>query len=364
MLLSVYFTSCGGDSSDEPVSVIPTDLEVSINVSESGNGIVSVTASAVNARTYEFIFKDRAEPIQNTTGTANYVYDETGTYRLEVRAYANGTEYISEVNEISVTVEIDIANPPSSGATSPLDRSGYNLVWQDEFDSTALDLNNWTHETGNGNNGWGNSELQFYRSQNTTVSDGVLTIEAREERFGGFDYTSSRIITQNKQGFQYGRIDIRAALPFGQGIWPALWMLGDNFSQVGWPRCGEIDIMELLGQKPNEVFGTLHWANAAGDRACTCGDPGAYYSLPEGNFSDKWHVFSLEWTETSIKWFVDNQLYYSVDISAAEKDEFRNSFFFIFNIAVGGNLPGSPNPQTLFPQRMFIDYVRVFQAEN
>ena len=130
---------------------------------------------------------------------------------------------------------------------------------------------------------------------------------AKKQQVNDNEYTSSRITTQRKKFFKYGRIDIRAAMPQGKGIWPALWMLGANFSSVGWPACGEIDIMELVGQKPNEVFGTLHWANAGGDRVCTCGDSNSYYRLSSGTFTDEWHVFSLQWTENSIAWLIDDQ---------------------------------------------------------
>ncbi|MEO0639590.1 MAG: glycoside hydrolase family 16 protein, partial [Bacteroidota bacterium] len=165
--------------------------------------------------------------------------------------------------------------------------------------------------------------------------------------------------TRDKQSFQYGRVDIRALLPKGQGIWPALWMLGSNFSSVGWPRCGEIDIMELVGGgegKDDVVHGTVHWEQD-GQRALFGGD----YQLPTGIFNDEFHVFSIIWTENAIRWLVDDIEYHVINTSPAELDEFRNSFFFIFNVAVGGDWPGSPDGSTEFPQMMVVDYVRVFQ---
>lgn len=248
---------------------------------------------------------------------------------------------------------------PKLGATSPTSYTNMKLVWADEFDGTALNSDFWSFETGNGSNGWGNNELQFYRTQNTSIQDGHLVITAKKEPFGGKEYTSSRIITKSKKEFRYGRVDIRAALPKGQGIWPALWMLGSNFDTVSWPACGEIDIMEMIGGggRENTVHGTVHWQNE-GKHA----QFGGKTTLPSGTFSDQFAVYSITWDATSIRWFVDNKQYHVIDTTPAELDEFRRNFFFIFNVAVGGNWPGSPNTTTTFPQHMIVDYVRVFQA--
>jgi beta-glucanase (GH16 family) len=248
---------------------------------------------------------------------------------------------------------------PKLGATSPTSYTNMKLVWADEFDGTALNSEFWSFETGNGSNGWGNNELQFYRTQNTSIQDGHLVITAKKEPFGGKEYTSSRIITKSKKEFRYGRVDIRAALPKGQGIWPALWMLGSNFDTVSWPACGEIDIMEMIGGggRENTVYGTVHWQNE-GKNAKYEGKT----TLSSGTFSDQFAVYSITWDATSIRWFVDNKQYHVIDTTPAELDEFRRNFFFIFNVAVGGNWPGSPNTTTTFPQHLIVDYVRVFQA--
>ena len=254
---------------------------------------------------------------------------------------------------------ITLATIPKVGATSPTAYPNMSLVWADEFDGKTLNTAHWTFETGNGSNGWGNNELQFYRTQNTSIQDGHLVITAKKEAFGGKEYTSSRIITKGKKEFRYGRIDIRAALPKGQGIWPALWMLGANFDTVSWPACGEIDIMEMVGGsgRENTVHGTVHWQNA-GKHA----QFGGKTTLPSGTFSDQFAVYSIIWDATSIRWLVDNKQYHVIDTTPAELDEFRRNFFFIFNVAVGGNWPGSPNQTTAFPQHLIVDYVRVFQA--
>ena len=249
----------------------------------------------------------------------------------------------------------------NAGYSTPLTYPGYTLAWKDEFDGTALDLNAWNQEVGNGSGGWGNNELEYYTSstKNTFLSNGKLIIEARKEAVSGFNYTSGRMTTQNKKDFTFGRIDIRAKLPVAKGIWPALWMLGSNINTVSWPACGEIDIMELIGTYPNRTYGTLHWKPVSGTNT----NKGSEYNLATGNFSQQFHVFSIIWSQDMIKWLVDDQLFLTItkaDFGAANYP-FNASQFLIFNVAVGGNWPGPPDASTTFPQRMFVDYVRVFQ---
>jgi beta-glucanase (GH16 family) len=248
---------------------------------------------------------------------------------------------------------------PTAGYSTPDHYSGMSLVWQDEFNGTALDLTNWKHDLGG--HGWGNNELEYYQEKNTSVQDGYLVITAKKEDVESRNYTSSRIKTQGLKEFQYGRIDIRALLPKGQGIWPALWMLGANIDAVDWPACGEIDIMEMIGgpSHDNKVHGTAHWDNA-GTHASTGGSK----SLTEGKiFANEFHVFSIVWTSTAITWYLDDVQYYVIDTTPSELSEFQNKFFFVFNVAVGGDWPGNPNTTTVFPQRMVVDYIRVFQKQ-
>lgn len=244
---------------------------------------------------------------------------------------------------------------PTTGYTTPTTYEGMTLVWQDEFSGSELG-EDWTYEFGGG--GWGNNELQYYRDKNTLMREGNLVIEARKENFGGRAYTSSRLITKDKYEFLYGRVDVRAVLPFGQGLWPAIWMLGANIDEVGWPRCGEIDIMEMIGGSGREktVHGTVHWQGASAKA-----DFGGSTSLSSGTFADEFHVFSIIWTPNQIRWLMDDKQYHVIDITPADLSEFRLPQFFIMNIAVGGNWPGSPNENTSFPQRMVVDYIRVFQ---
>jgi len=249
---------------------------------------------------------------------------------------------------------------PEDGYITPESYTGYDLVWRDEFNgSGAVNPDNWTHEIGN--SGWGNQESQYYTNStnNSFQSNGNLVIEAREEDFNGAPYTSARLVSQDKQTFTYGRVDIRAILPEGQGIWPALWMLGNNFSTVGWPACGEIDIMELVGHEPSTTHGTAHWGPQGQTYSTYKGEP---YNLNGEKFSDKYHVFSLIWEPNSLKWYVDDNEFFSLTNSDVNGDyPFDEEFFFIFNIAVGGIWPGYPDETTQFPQRMYVDYIRVFQ---
>jgi hypothetical protein len=243
---------------------------------------------------------------------------------------------------------------PETGYQSPKEYAGMQRIWSDEFDQGQNIENNWTFEVG-GN--WHNNEIQYYRKENTHIHQGgYLVIEARDEKYGNRNHTSSRIITKDKFEFKYGRVDIRAVLPYGKGIWPALWMLGHNISTVGWPACGEIDIMELIGHLPSTTFGTAHWSNA-GQHA----QYGGNTKLSSGIFNDEFHVFSIIWDENQIEWFLDDVKFHSVDIKPAELSEFHQDYFFIFNVAVGGNWPGYPDETTEFPQRMIVDYIRVFQ---
>lgn len=249
----------------------------------------------------------------------------------------------------------------NTGYTTPLTYPGMTLVWSDEFSGNVLDISNWNYEVGNGSGGWGNNELESYssNSKNSFLSNGNLIIEARREAVGNFNYSSARITTQGKKEFKFGRIDIRAKLPVSSGIWPALWMLGANISSAGWPVCGETDIMELIGKEPSTVYGTLHWGNTAHLHV----SKGSSYKLTGTDYSNEFHVFSLVWGQDYLQWFVDDNKYLDLSVSDVGADvyPFNAKQFFIFNVAVGGAWPGSPDNTATFPQRMFIDYVRVFQ---
>jgi len=232
------------------------------------------------------------------------------------------------------------------------------LVWSDEFNGSSINTANWSFETGGG--GWGNNELENYtnRTENARISNGTLIIEARRENFGGNAYTSARMKTQGKQSFGINTwVEARIDAPQGQGIWPAFWMLGNSISTVGWPSCGEIDIMEIQGQNPFRNFGTIHWADAGGNHVSFGGIYNSSSSLSAG-----FHTYAISRTGTSIKWYVDRIQYAEANISGGinSTSEFQGPFFILLNVAVGGNFVGNPDGTTVFPQQMQVDWVRVW----
>lgn len=348
----LLFASCKEDDGPDTAGN-PSNLQISLTLPEEGTGTVIIEASAENAVEYRFYANPQASPVINSSGRFEQLYTQSGTYLIEVRAYGTSGRYIKAEKQFTLSED----NPVTigEGYTTPIEYPGYQLVWNDEFDGNTLNTQFWTYETGAG--GWGNNEKQYYRSENTSVGGGLLTIEARKEAYQNSQFTSSRLITKGKKAYTYGRIDIRALLPKGQGIWPALWTLGNNISTAGWPACGEIDIMEMIGGSGREktVHGTLHWEY---NGHAQYGQP---YTLPSGIFADEYHVFTIIWDENSIKWYVNDIKYSEVDITPSHMSEFHLPHFFIFNIAVGGNWPGDPDATTVFPQQMNVDYIRVFQ---
>lgn len=355
--LPLLLLACGNSQSKQ-LDVLPAS-NLTITVVSNENGRLEILAKANNANYYDFQSGDgkQTTPIEAKDGKFIHIYTQTGNYTIKVRAFATAQVFTEITQTVNVTID-NTSGIPKTGYTTPEVYQGYNLVWRDEFTSNTLS-SDWKHEIGTGNNGWGNNELQHYRPENTTFENGLLIITAKKESFDGQNYTSSRIITQGKRSFKYGRIDIRAVMPEGQGIWPALWMLGESIPTVGWPRCGEIDIMEMIGGQPTNdktTHGTPHWDNNG-----TYASFSKSYVNPNGKLSEQFHVYSVIWDEKTIKWYFDDILYNTLDITPAGLSEFQEKFFFILNVAVGGNWPGSPNTTTVFPQRMAVDYVRVFQ---
>ncbi len=247
----------------------------------------------------------------------------------------------------------------------------WKLVWSDEFD--FIDKSVWTFEVGNkDNNGWGNQELQYYTNgQNAFIEfdpqagSNVLVIEARKETppgsscwYGTCQYSSTRLISRDKKSFQYGRIEARIKLPQTQGIWPACWMLGNSFGQVGWPQCGEIDIMEHVGKEPTITHGALHGPGYSGATPFS-GTQNLGVSVDA-----EYHIYAIEWDTNGIRWFVDNTNFYSVTRAQVEQRGtwvFDQPFWLLLNVAVGGSWPGTPDNSSSFPQRMYVDYIRIYQ---
>lgn len=351
LLLLPLTTGCSKGKETPPALHVTLDIEAT----DDGTGLVHFTAYAAGADRYYFDFgvSTNEEAFRSTDGKASKRYPASGRYTVKVTAYT--PENVSAVLSQEIAVEVKESD---EGYRTPESYPGMNLVWRDEFNASQLS-NDWVFDIGHGTDGWGNNELQYYRRENVSLDGQYLSITAKKETYNGAPYTSSRIKTEGKKSFKYGRIDIRAKTPKGQGIWPALWMLGANFQTAGWPYCGEIDMMELVGGGPgkdNTVHGTLHYDNQ--------GEYGTFskaYSLPSGNFADKFHVFSVLWDENSIVWLVDDKEFHRQDITDPSMSEFHQEYFLIFNVAVGGRWPGNPDSGTAFPQRMLVDYVRVFQ---
>jgi beta-glucanase (GH16 family) len=253
-----------------------------------------------------------------------------------------------------------------------VDAQAWTLVWSDEFDGpngSGIDSTKWTAEVGG--SGWGNNERQYYTNSIRNASmdgTGSLVITAIKETLppeykcwhGRCEYTSARLITKNKFSQAYGRFEARIKIPYGQGLWSAFWMLGDNIDTAKWPSCGEIDIMENIGREPSVIHGTIHGPGYSGAAGI-----GAAYTLFNGaRFTDDYHIFALEWEPNLIRWYVDGNLYQTrtpADLPSGSRWVFDHPFFIILNLAVGGNWPGDPGSTTIFPQEMLIDYVRVYQ---
>ena len=235
-----------------------------------------------------------------------------------------------------------------------------NLVMSDEFNiNGAPNTNLWSYNIGTGANGWGNNELQYYtsRPENIKIENGVLKITARREQYMGAAFTSARILTKGNFETKYGRIEAKIKLPRGKGLWPAFWMLGSNSDTAIWPQCGEIDIMEYLGNSPTKVFGTVHGPGYFAGNAIT-----KSYTLPNSRFDTDFHIFGIEWDENYINFYVDDVLYNQITpFNVTGEWVFNKPFYIILNMAVGGNYPGAPNSETPFPQEMLVDYVRVYQ---
>jgi beta-glucanase (GH16 family) len=244
----------------------------------------------------------------------------------------------------------------------------WQLAWSDEFegaDGSAPSPARWVYDAGGG--GWGNNELESYtdRPDNSFVRGGSLVIRAAREDFRGTDgirreYTSARLKTLGTFSQTYGRFEARMRLPRGQGLWPAFWLLGDNIDAVGWPACGEIDIMENIGREPGIVHGTLHGPGYSGGQG-----PTALFSNPNGRpFADDFHVFAIEWEPSTIRWYVDGTLYAkraASDLPVGTRWVYDHNFFILLNVAVGGSWPGNPDTTTTFPQEMLVDWVRVYK---
>ncbi len=341
---SFLFFSCGGTNSgslDLVVVTTPTNLVINkVIVGSSatmpngdGTGVVNFSASANNAKEYKMSVD--GEILKSTTGSFTYTFKQSGTNNHTVYVFAyNGDKFISGTTIVTVYVI------PKA-------------VFFDEFSvDGAPDSSKWGYDLGN-NNGWGNNEAQYYtnRTQNAVVSNGTLKINLIKEAYQGYNYTSARLLSKGKYSMKYGKVEIRAKIPSGGGTWPALWMLGDNIDSVGWPACGEIDVMEHVGNQLNKIYGTLHYPGRSGGNA-----DGASVMIP--NATTEFHIYSMEWNASTIKIYVDNQLFFTYNNNP--NSPFNQNFFFIMNVAMGGNFGGTIDPNVT-NATMEVDYIRVYQ---
>ncbi len=340
LVLLISCSSSDGDSSSDS-GTMPSNLVVTTeivgqkteNPYGDGSGVVKFNINATNATSYKISFGDGT--LQNaTSGINTFTYKTRGTYNylVNVTAY-NGSNSIKTTVTITVYVTTII-------------------IWSDEFDANgAPNSSKWGYDLGAG--GWGNNESQYYtnRSDNVFVENGVLKIIIKKESYLGSNYTSARLLSKGKYSFKYGKVEIRAKLPSGGGTWPALWMLGDNIGTAGWPACGEIDIMEHLGNSLNKIFGTLHYTGHSGGS-------GDSSNTIISNASTEFHIYTLDWRADSIKFYIDNQLF--KNFTNTSSLPFNQKFFIIMNCAIGGGFGGAIDPN--FVSSTFeIDYVRVYE---
>jgi beta-glucanase (GH16 family) len=250
---------------------------------------------------------------------------------------------------------------PTAPVTPPATDTVKKLVWSDEFDKgNKPDTTKWAYNIGTGTNGWGNNEAQYYTSDSTNarIENGSLIIEARKESKGGKNYTSARLLTQGKASWTYGRIEVRAKLPKGVGTWPAIWMLGDNINTVNWPACGEIDIMEHVGKEQN----VINWSTHSKLNNWTLGTQRTNKATID-SVSTAFHIYKIEWSKDYIQFFVDDKLYYTSPNEGKGTDyyPFTAPQFLLLNFAIGGNFGGNTIDDSIFPCRMEVDYVRIYQ---
>ncbi len=341
-LLIFTIISCSrSEGSDIDPSTVLNNLTVEVqiagkndaNPNGDGSGVVNFVVKADNATNYKLLVQ--GETLTSSEGKFNYTFKGAGTqnHNIIVAAY-KGTENISK----TITISIDV----NSG-----------LVWSDEFNYEGKpNPEFWTAEIGN-NNGWGNEELEYYtdRLDNAVVNNGTLKINLKKESFEGLNYTSARLVTKGKKSFKYVKIEFRAKLPTGAGTWPALWMLGSNIDTMPWPACGEIDVMEHVGNQQNIIHGTLHLPSNFGANGVT-----ASTNIPTA--SSDFHIYRVEWSSTSIQFSVDNNVYHTY--ANTNDSPFNSDFFLIMNVAMGGNFGGAVDTNFV-SSSMEVDYVRVYQ---
>jgi hypothetical protein len=347
LIMLCAFSSCSTDNEEsnnsKPSNLSITGIAVgadSDHPNGDGSGKVNFTITATDATSYKVLINN--ETIELTQNTFSYTFTKEGTndFSVIISAY-NSEGFTSATFTIRVYVYKEM-----------------QLIWQDEFNQDgAPNTSNWGYNTGVGDNGWGNNESQYYtdRLDNAKVENGVLKLTAKKEDYQGSQYTSARLLTAGKFDFTYGRIDVRAKLPSGGGVWPAIWMLGSKYTTLGWPACGEIDIMEYVGNNPGQISSAIHTSSSFGATI-------NHKAVSISNETTEFHIYSLVWTEESLTFMLDDVAYYVYNPATknAQTWPFTDKQFIILNIAMGGNLGGTIDPN-FDSSTMEIDYVRVYQ---
>jgi beta-glucanase (GH16 family) len=340
VLFLAIFQSCSSNGSSEEVGNIkPSNLTIKAEIigvttqkpNGDGSGKVNFTLSAANATSYKILIDGQTTESSNGSFTHTFTGGGTNTFTIFASAY-NGVNFVSSTTTITVFV-------------------GSTLVWSDEFNvNGAPDDSKWNYQIWDP--GYVNNELQSYtnRSKNIIVEDGVLKIKAIREEYGKGSFTSGRIESNGKFDFTYGKIVIRAKIPTGVGTWPAIWMLGSNIGSVGWPACGEVDILESVGKEPNQNHSSLHSPGRSGNTPDT-----GIINVPNSN--TEFHIYTANWTATYIKFYVDDVLYYTFQNS--DKFPFHKNFYLIVNLAMGGNWGGDVDPN-FTSSTLEVDYIRVY----
>ena len=368
VLLSL--ASCSDDSSN---ALAPTSLAESSSSSKLTEP-AEVSSSSIELALSSSAISPSSSSTHSPSSSSTPIEDPSSSSRMNSvgssslqndKPSSSSTAFPSSSWSVSPLSSWSAAIGSSSSRHSGLDpeSSSSRYLWNDEFDGDEIDAGKWTYDIGTGSSGWGNNEWEYYtdRKENAYVKDGVLHIRAQKEDYKGQKYTSARMLTKGKFAFKYGTVEARIALPTGKGIWPAFWMLGENFDTVGWPACGEIDIIEAVNSE-NIVYGTNHWAN---------GSEYATYGNNTGNYRDQkhemditqFHTYKFTWDEKYIRMFVDDFMYHEILIegNTGDTEEFHKPFFFILNVAVAGNWPGFEVDDTQFPNEMLVDYIRVYK---
>lgn len=329
-----YAASFGGSGTEDQCLAYESTETMTVSLAPATSGFPNATGTVMNISDGGFI--------SYYIGTSSYEILSITENTMVLRAIMGNNDFLAWY--------LILTSSPGEQEPEEFESQYTDLVWEQDFNSGALDTAIWNIETGN-NDGWGNNELQYYTADNVTVADGNLVITARKEATSGFDYSSARITTEDNFEFKYGRVEVRAKVPVEEGTWPAAWLLGANFDEVGWPETGEIDIMEHKGNDPGVIHGTLHYPGRSGGNA----DGG---TTTVQNVSSEFHLYSVEWTPEEIIFLVDNEPYHVYENSP--DSPFNKNFFLIMNLAMGGTFGGTVDPD--FDEATYIvDYIKVYQ---